>query len=133
MKKTTVANLSATLIIAVSAIFAMTGCSTVIPVDTNAQMIKYERGSLATDLNASIEDVQKTVRSVLKNDLKFEVLSLREDNLCAEYKARTAFNERVLIRLDKKTPELTTIDIRVGFSGDEDKSLEVFNAINARL
>lgn len=132
MKKTIVASISAT-VIAFAALLATSGCTTVIPIETNSQMIKYQRGSLATDVDVSLEDVEKVVRSVIKNDLKFEVVSIREDNLCAEYKAMTAFNERVLIRLDKKTSEVTKIDIRVGFSGNEQKSLEIFNAINARL
>jgi uncharacterized protein YceK len=132
MKKTIVASISAT-VIAFAALLATSGCSTVVPIETNSQMIKYQRGSLATDLDASLDEVEKVVRTVLKNDLKFEVVSIREDNLCAEYKAKTAFNERILIRLDRKTSEVTTIDIRVGFSGDEQKSLEIFNTINARL
>lgn len=133
MKKTTVASISASMFIAIAALLATSGCTTVVPVETNAQVIKYERGSIATDLNASIEDVQKVVRAALKNDLKFEIVSMREDNLCAEYKVRTAFNDRILIRLDRKTPDLTSIDIRVGLTGDEKKSLDVFNAINARM
>jgi hypothetical protein len=133
MKKSLVASISVSLILAAAALFATTGCSTVVPISTNSQMIKYQRGSLATDLNAPIEKVQKVVRSAIKNDLKFEVVSLREDSLCAEYRARTAFNDNVLIRLDRKTDDVTSIDIRVGLTGDEDRSLEIFNAINGRL
>jgi hypothetical protein len=132
MKKTIVAGISASILLAVAA-FSFTGCSTVVPLTTDTQMLKYQRGSLATDLNAPIEKVEGVVRSALKNDLKFEVTSIREDSICAEYSARTAFNDRVLIRLDSKSDSVTTIDIRVGYTGDYDKSLEIFNSINSRL
>jgi len=112
---------------------ALAGCSTVIPVQSNYSEPVYQRGSLVFTLQSPIDKVALAVEKALKDDLRLGVDSVAKDAICAEYTARTAQGQRILVRLNYNTDKSTIIDIRVGLIGDESISRQILDAVKARL
>jgi hypothetical protein len=112
---------------------ALAACSTVIPVQSNYSIPVYERGSLVFTLQNPIDKVAAAVEKALKDDLRLGVDSVAKDAICAEYTARTAQGQRVLVRLNYNTDKSTIIDIRVGLIGEEAVSRQILDAVRTRL
>jgi len=95
--------------------------------------VAYVQGALTTVVSSPLPDVQKAVAQAMRIDLKFFVLTSSEDALCARYEARTALDEKVVIKLEKIDDDTTRIDIRVGIFGDESLSRQILDVIKTRL
>ncbi len=133
MKKHIVRPALFALVMALSVPFALGGCVALAAAAAAGGTVAYVRGALNATLGDPIEDVQKAVKRTIRNDLKFTLVSAKEDAVSAEYEARTARDEKVVIILEKATDKTTRITIRVGLFGDEQLSRDVLEAIKTRL
>ncbi len=109
------------------------GCVAVAAAGAAGGTVAYLRGDLETAFHAPIEKVQQATAQALQSDLKLHMISTNQDALSGKYVARTAKDERIVITLSSRSPELTEMTIRVGIFGNEDLSRRVLNAIEERL
>ena len=112
---------------------SMTGCVVVVAGAAAAGTVAYVRGSLKATLPAGVEKLEGVVKSTLTDDLKFALISAREDALGAEYVVRTSQDRKVVITLERFDDKLTKIEIRVGTLGDESTSRLILNQIEHNL
>lgn len=112
---------------------AFTGCVAVVAAGAAGGTVAYLRGDLSATLSASMRDSQRAVIQALQTDLRLVVVSTSEDSLTAEYVARTAQDDKVVIRLNRASDITTKISIRIGTFGDESKSRQILESIQSRL
>ena len=113
--------------------FAFSGCVALLAVGAAGGAAAYYMGSLTTTLPNSVEEVQRAVKQSAKLDLKFVMINLKEDSVCAEYEMRNALDKKIVITLNKTHDGMTKIDIRVGTFGDETVARSILDAIKTRL
>jgi len=125
------------IVVAVALAFSIpvmfSGCVAILAAGAAGGAVAYVRGALNATLSEQIEDVQKAVKQSIRNDLKFTLISAKEDAVGAEYEARTSRDDKIIIRLDRASDSTTKIQIRVGVFGDEAMSWHILETIKTRL
>ncbi|MFA5258077.1 MAG: DUF3568 family protein [Opitutales bacterium] len=133
MKKLTFRPILVSLALSLSVPFMFGGCVAVLAAGAAGSAVAYVKGALTATLPDPLSEVQSAVKKVIRTDMKFTLISAKEDAAGAEYEARTARDEKVVIQLDRDTDKTTKISIRVGVFGDEDVSRQILEAIKTRL
>ncbi|MBN1403515.1 MAG: DUF3568 family protein [Opitutales bacterium] len=133
MKKSAVRPIFFTIALALAVPTAFSGCVVLAAAAAAGGTVAYVQGSLNSTLPSPIEDVQKAVKRALRNDLKFSLISAKEDAVSAEYNARTARDEKIVVILEKVSDGVTKISIRVGYFGDESLSNQILDSIKTRV
>lgn len=133
MKPQTLIRLAIAVAIATPPLALTSGCVAVAAAGAAGGTVAYLRGDLETAFHAPIEKVQRAISQALQNDLQLHMISTNQDALSGKYVARTAKDERIVITLSSRSPELTEMTIRVGIFGNEDLSRRILTAIEERL
>lgn len=97
-----------------------------------AGTVAYARGQLDATLANGYDQVLAASNRAL-DELQLVKISEKKDAFSAILIARTAEDKRVEIRIAKEGDTLTTIRIRVGIFGDEEKSRTLLEKMRAGL
>ncbi len=108
-----------------------TGCIAV-AAGAGAGAVAYIRGELSSSLEASVDQSAKATQSAI-TDLKLNEISGKADALSAEYVARDAQDNKIVITLKRHTDHITSVSIRVGTFGNQDISQTILENIKKHL
>ncbi len=97
-----------------------------------AGMVAYAKGQLSAAEEVELDRAWDVAQGVME-DLDFTIESRHTTATSAKLVARGADNRRVTVGLQKRAGDLTEIQIRVGFFGDEALSRVIFNRMRRRL
>ena len=121
------------LAVVVAAGVSLSGCiPLLVGAAAGAGGIAYIKGTLEQNLDASVEKVHKATLAALKGlklSITKEELSLHDSKIQAEYPDNTKIN----IDSTSLTEQSSTIKIRVGVFGDQQKSEVILNAIRKKI
>jgi hypothetical protein len=67
------------------------------------------------------------------SDLKIKLISDQTDRLAGKIKGQTATGESVAVDLEPQAPNITKIDVRVGFWGNKTQSTMIADGIKRHL
>ncbi len=110
----------------------LAGCLAVAAAAGTGVGVAYANGALQATLDADLERAVKATERAL-DDLKITVLSGGESGIDAHFKARTADDTSVTIKLQTETEKTSSISIRVGTFGDKNLSLQILDKIKSKL
>ncbi len=119
----------------VIAIGSQLGCSVLLfggGAVAGAGMVAYAKGQLSAAEEVELDRAWDVAQGVME-DLDFTIESRHTTATSAKLVARGADNRRVTVGLQKRAGDLTEIQIRVGFFGDEALSRVIFNRMRRRL
>jgi hypothetical protein len=122
------------ILIASGALFMVTvpsGCIAV-AAGAGAGAVAYIRGELNSSLEASVEKAAKATQAAI-TDLKLSEISSKADALSAEFVARDAQDNKIVIVLKRNTDHITSISIRVDTFGDQEISQTILESIKKHL
>lgn len=97
-----------------------------------AGTVAYVQGELRSTLEASLDNTWAATKDAM-TDLEFNITETEKDAVEAELIARGARDKKIRIILERQTPKLTRIGIRVDTFGDEQLSRLILDKIKARL
>lgn len=92
----------------------------------------YVMGKLEERVEASVPKVQKAAVAGLK-DLKLPIHKNTGDKLSAQIESETADEKTIWIRVKFVSEKLSELSIRVGLTGDEQRSREILRAIKRHV
>lgn len=92
----------------------------------------YVMGKLEERLEASVPKVQEASLAGLK-DLDLPIHKNKGDKLSAEIESETADGKNIFVNVDFVSDNLSKLSIRVGISGDEQRSREILRSIKRHL
>ncbi|MGD9691225.1 MAG: DUF3568 family protein [Phycisphaerales bacterium] len=110
----------------------LAGCLAVAAAAGAGVGVAYVNGAVETTLDANLERASKATERAL-DDLKITLISGQESGVDAHYKARTADDTSVTIKLQAETDKTSSISIRVGTFGDKNLSLQILDKIKSKL
>ena len=119
-------------VVALLSLPLLQGCVAIVAAGAGAGAYAYLKGSLESHLNASLESSLPAVRQAM-DDMNYVKIKEVSDMTSARFIYRDSLDNRVTVELDEKQSSLTEIMIRVGTVGNEDRSIEILNAINSNL
>lgn len=94
-----------------------------------AGTVAYVRGELDTGISMSLEQAVSATNRAL-DQLELIRISEKKDAFSAVIIARTAEDKKVEIHLTKQGEELTTVQIRIGVFGNEERSRAILAKID---
>lgn len=97
-----------------------------------AGTVAYVRGELDASLGSDYERAIEASRRGLEQ-VQFVIVSEKKDAFTATLVARTAEDKKVEVYLQKAGDKLTSLRIRIGLFGDEEKSRVLLEKIQAGL
>lgn len=112
-------------------ILLQSGC-VVVAAGAGAGTVAWVRGELKTTVNNDLKDVVKASTKAVE-DLKFALVSSKQDVLTGEVIARTIDDKKIEIIAKSESTGVTTIHIRVGVFGDQRISQLVLEEIKKNL
>ena len=92
----------------------------------------YVKGQLKDHLNAPVERAYKASVATL-DAKKIAITSKSADSSSAHIKAKYADGKEIWIDLDEVTSAVCDIHIRVGLTGDQDRSIDLLDGIKSKL
>ncbi len=114
-------------------LFSQMGCvAAAVGAAAGAGAVVYLKGTLEETVSYPTPEVYRAAIAALQ-DLKVPVLEDRHDNLNAELKAKFADNTHLWIWIDSTSSTASTLKIRVGTFGEENRSRQVLDAIHRNL
>ena len=110
------------------------GCLGVAVVGGTAATAVYLNGELSYAVSAPMEKVWKASEAVMV-DKKMKATEKSIDNLDRNrvIKGKTREDKDFQISLEAKDKDVTVIKVRVGYFGDQEKSLEIVEAIEQKV
>ena len=118
---------------AVLSVLLTTGCvALMVGAGAGAAGTVYVMGKLEERVEASISKVQEATVAGLK-DLNLPIHKNEGDKLSAQIESKTADDKTIWIKANFVTESLTELTIRVGLTGDEQRSREILRAIKRHL
>jgi hypothetical protein len=109
-----------------------TGCFIVAAGAAGAGTVAYIRGELDAPLDSGIDNAEHAANAALLQ-LQFPKVEETKDSLKATLTARTGDDKKVVIILTREGDNLTKVQIRIGFFGDEMISRAVLDHIKSSL
>jgi hypothetical protein len=122
---------SVTVLLLVFGAVTLTGCTALLvggAAAAGAGSVAYVKGDLEATEAVSLETAWQAAH-VAASDLELSELSSDMNGLSARVVARTAQDEKVTIMLEPRGQATTRVSIRVGFFGNESKSMRVLDAM----
>lgn len=114
-------------------LFAQVGCiAAAVGAAAGAGAVVYIKGTLEETMSYPTPVVYDAVRAALR-DMKIPVLEDKHDSLNAEIKGRFADNTNLWIWIDSVSSTASTLKIRVGTFGEENRSRQVLDKIHQHL
>ena len=108
------------------------GCIVVAAGAAGSSTVAYIRGELHSTLSQTFENTEPATNQAL-NQLQLVKINEKKDAFIAIFTARTADDKKVEIKLTKLSKDTTKVQIRVGFFGDEAKSLAILDKIKTNF
>jgi uncharacterized protein YabE (DUF348 family) len=110
------------------------GCAGVVLVGGTAATAVYLNGELSYAVSAPMEEVWKASEAVMADkEMKATEKSIDNPDRNRVIKGKTRDNKDFQISLEGKDKDVTVIKVRVGYFGDQDKSLEIIEAIEKKI
>lgn len=110
-----------------------TGCvALMVGAGAGAAGTVYVMGKLQERVEASVPKVQKATIAGLQ-DLNLPIQKNEGDKLSAQIESKTADEKTISIKINFVTESLSELTIRVGLTGDEQRSREILRAIKRHL
>ena len=117
--------------IALTSITLFTGCAALlVGAAAGAGGVAYVQGELKVTESVSHEVAGRAAEKALQ-DLKFSVIKRQQDGLAGTIEARTASDQKVVIKTKRISDKSTAVGIRVGLVGDETKSRQILDRMQA--
>ncbi|MEQ2009661.1 MAG: DUF3568 family protein [Limisphaerales bacterium] len=117
--------------IAVTSITLFTGCAAlIIGAAAGAGGVAYVQGELKVTESVPVETAQRAAEKALQ-DLKLAVLKRQQDGLSGSIEARTSTDQKITIKTRRIAEKSSEVAIRVGVLGDEAKSRQILNRMQA--
>lgn len=114
-------------------LFSQMGCvAAAVGAAAGAGAIVYVKGTLEETMSYPTPVVYNAVRAALR-DLKVPVLEDKHDSLTAELKGKFADNTTLWIWIDSASSTASTLKIRVGTWGEENRSRQVLDKVHRHL
>jgi hypothetical protein len=118
---------------AVLSVLLTTGCvALMVGAGAGAAGTVYVMGKLEERVEASVPKVRKATIAGL-NDLNLPIHKNDGDKLSAQIESKTADEKTIWIKINFVTESLSELTIRVGLTGDEQRSREILRAIKRHL
>jgi hypothetical protein len=118
---------------AVLSVLLTTGCAALmVGAGAGAAGTVYVMGKLEERVEASISKVQEATVAGLK-DLNLPIHKNEGDKLSAQIESKTADDKTIWIKVNFVTESISELSIRVGLTGDEQRSREILRAIKHHL
>ena len=109
----------------------LTGCAALlVGAAAGAGGVAYVQGELKVTESVSLVVAQRAAEKAL-TDLKLGIQKRQADGLSGVLEARTAGDQKVTVKTKRIADKSTEIGIRVGVLGDEAKSRQILNRIQA--
>lgn len=109
----------------------LTGCAALlVGAAAGAGGVAYVQGELKVTESVSLAVAQRAAEKAL-TDLKLGIQKRQADGLSGVLEARTAGDQKVTVKTKRIADKSTEIGIRVGVLGDEAKSRQILNRIQA--
>jgi len=110
------------------------GCVGIAVVGGTAATAVYLNGELSYAVSAPMEKVWKASEAVMADkEMKATEKSIDNPDRNRVIKGKTRENKDFQISLEGKDKDVTVIKVRVGYLGDQDKSLEIIEAIEKKI
>lgn len=110
------------------------GCAGVALVGGAAATAVYLNGELSYAVSAPMEEVWKAAEAVMADrEMKATEKSIDNPDRNRVIKGKTRDNKDFQISLEGKEKEVTVIKVRVGYLGDQEKSLEIIEAMEQKI
>ena len=117
--------------IALTSITLLTGCAAlIVGAAAGAGGVAYVQGELKVTELVTHEVAGRAAEKALQ-DLKFAVIKRQQDGLSGTIEARTASDQKVVIKTKRISEKSTEVGIRVGLVGDEPKSRQILDRMQA--
>ncbi|MDR4481732.1 MAG: DUF3568 family protein [Nitrospirales bacterium] len=117
----------------VSAVLLTAGCvALMVGAGAGAAGTVYVMGKLQERGEASVPQVRKVTVAALE-DLSFPIHQNKGDKLSAQIESETADGKAIWVKVNFVTESLSELIIRVGLTGDEQRSREILQAIKRHL
>ena len=94
--------------------------------------VMYVKGRVVDKVNAPIERAYGASLAMLDSK-KLPVISKQADVAAAHIKSKYADDKEIWIDIEAITSEVCEIKIRVGVTGDQDRSIDLLEGIKSRL
>ena len=118
-------------VLAVATTVLLTGCAALlVGAAAGAGGVAYVQGELKVIESVPVDTAQRAAEKALQ-DLKLAVLKRQQDGLSGVIEARTSTDQKVTIKTKRISEKSTEVGIRVGVLGDEAKSRQILNRIQA--
>ncbi len=118
---------------ALLSVLLKTGCvALMVGAGAGAAGTVYVMGKLEDRVEASVPKVQEATVAGLK-DLNLPIHKNEGDKLSAQIESKTADEKTIWIKVNFVTESLSELSIRVGLTGDEQRSREILRAIKHHL
>ena len=109
----------------------LTGCAALlVGAAAGAGGVAYVQGELKVTESVSLVVAQRAAEKAL-TDLKLGIQKRQADGLSGVLEARTSGDQKVTVKTKRIADKSTEIGIRVGVLGDEAKSRQILNRIQA--
>ena len=117
--------------VALTSITLLTGCAAlIVGAAAGAGGVAYVQGELKVTELVSHEVAGRAAEKALQ-DLNFAVIKRQQDGLSGTIEARTASDQKVVIKTKRISEKSTEVGIRVGLVGDEPKSRQILDRMQA--
>lgn len=117
--------------IALTSLTLFTGCAVLlVGAAAGAGGVAYVQGELKVTESVPHEVAGRAAEKALQ-DLKFTVIKRQQDGLNGVVEARTASDQKVVVKTRTISEKTTEIGIRVGLIGDESKSRQILGRMQA--
>jgi hypothetical protein len=114
-------------------VLLMTGCvALMVGAGAGAAGTVYVMGKLQERIEASVPQVQKATVAAFK-DLNLPLQKNQGDKLSAQIESETADKKTIWVKVNFVRESLSELTIRVGLTGDEQRSREILRAIKRHL
>ena len=117
----------------VSSVLLTAGCvALMVGAGAGAAGAVYVMGKLQERVEASVPQVRKATVAALE-DLSLPIHQNKGDKLSAQIESETADGKTIWVKVNFVTESLSELIIRVGLTGDEQRSREILQAIKRHL
>lgn len=114
-------------------LFSQMGCvAAAVGAAAGAGAVVYVKGTLEETMSYPTPVVYDAVRAALR-DLKVPVLEDKHDSLNAELKGKFADNTTLWVWIDSVSSAASTLKVRVGTFGEENRSRQVLDMVHQHL
>jgi hypothetical protein len=110
----------------------LTGCLAVVAGGAAAGGVAYVRGELRIDLDHRVASVNRAIEKA-GNRLELHPISADSDQMGGQFVFRNAHDDKITVTSTARTDTTTSLSIRVGVFGDQQKSQQLLDAIRAQL